>query len=167
MIFNLAHIYMRCTIDLSINWLELHLYKGASQQESDASLTVGAPLDNFAEENHFLFLLQKESLQCININMNFLFRSEESSSDQLVYRRVSSCIQFTTSCSSVRYQLFCTADLSPLFYHSRNICSRSCPHFFRSATKPPIATHPPLSPWRKEFYCPTFYPSWTKVIYNN
>ena len=92
MIFNLAHIYMRCTIDLSINWLELHLYKGASQWESDASLTVGAPLDNFAEENHFLFLLQKESLQCININMNFLFRSEESSSDQLVYRRVSSCI---------------------------------------------------------------------------
>ena len=91
----------------------------------------------------------------------------------------------------VRYQLFCTADLSPLFYRSRNICSkscphsfrsatkppiathpslypwRSCPHFFRSATKPPIATHPPLSPWRKKFYCPTFNPSWTKVNYNN
>ena len=67
----------------------------------------------------------------------------------------------------VRYQLFCTADLSPLFYRSRNICSKSCPHFFRSATKPPIATHPPLSPWRKKFYCPTFNPSWTKVNYNN
>ena len=67
---------------------------------------------------------------------------------------------------TVRYQLFCSSlpavlhcRTLTLFYRPRNICSKSCPHFFRSATKPPIATHPSLYPWRS---CPHFFRSATK-----
>ena len=46
----------------------------------------------FAEGNHCLILLQKESLQCINILFLFwkIYFTEENSSDSLIYRSVSS-----------------------------------------------------------------------------
>ena len=89
---------------------------------------------------------------------------------------------------SVRYQLFCTADLSPLFYRSRNICSRSFPLFSDQPPNHPspptlhsplgeaapiFSDLPPNQPSPPTLHSPpgarnstasTFNPSWTKVI---
>ena len=55
-------------------------------------------IDIFPEGNDSFILLQKDSLQFIKIWISFwkIYFTEENSSDQLLYRRISSCIEKLT-----------------------------------------------------------------------